>query len=117
MFGDLGSVPYEHCFVAGTPISLGGGQFKPVEEVRKGDRVLVPSESDPLAGVLKCGADLTGHGIHFSLKNPASMIFAGVLSVAGALTSSTAQSGSCGVCKELFGSDFSRRVGPLLSTI
>ena len=48
VFGDLGALPYQHCFaVAGTPVLMADSRFKSIELVQAGDLVLAVSDRDP----------------------------------------------------------------------
>ena len=47
VFGDLGAMPYQHCFAAGTPVLMADGSFKSIELVQAGDLVLAVSDRDP----------------------------------------------------------------------
>ena len=49
VFGDPGSLPYQHCFVAGTPVLTGGGKTRPIDQILPGETVLAVSDSDPQA--------------------------------------------------------------------
>ena len=49
VFGDPGSLPYQHCFVAGTPVLTGGGKTRPIDQIQPGEAVLAVSDSDPQA--------------------------------------------------------------------
>jgi autotransporter-associated beta strand protein len=51
VFGDLGALPYQHCFRAGTPVLMADGTTKPIEEIQPGDKVRCASETDPEGAV------------------------------------------------------------------
>ena len=51
VFGNLGSLPYQHCFAAGTLVLMADGSCKAIETIQPGEMVLAVSDRDPEGAV------------------------------------------------------------------
>ena len=46
-FANVGTMPYEHCFAAGTAVLMADGSYKAIETIQRGEMVLAVSDRDP----------------------------------------------------------------------